>query len=185
MERTNFTSFNQQVLFQLNLKETRLWLKHELLSAPLDLPTRPRVCSSKWKHVKQLRGTLHCHARVPPNTPSVNWSLGSVGPLDSTSHWSDGWGGGRWFYSALCSVIGVKEVSFWHALTSFLNAPKRHPTIKPLSSGFYTHPMGMMGTVGVHISSCWTWLHLSAWLTGFLAGLILVLQLAAPMNSHT
>lgn len=90
--QTISTSLNQQVWFLQHLKETRLWLKHELLSASLDLPTCPRMCSSNKEHVKQLRGTLHSHARVPPNTPSVNWSLGSVGSPDSTSYWSGGGG---------------------------------------------------------------------------------------------
>lgn len=84
---------------------------------------------------------------VPPNTPSVNWSLGSVGSPDSASHWSDR--GGR-FWGAVCSVIGVKEEEFfWHVHTSFLCAPKWHPTIKPLSSDFYPCPVRMMGTACV------------------------------------
>lgn len=41
------------------------------------------------------------------------------------------------------------------------------------------------GNGGICIWSCRSCLHLSNWLTGFLVGLILVLQLAAPMNSHT
>lgn len=90
--QTISTSLNQQVLFLQHLRETRLWLKHELLPASLDPPTCPRMCSSNKEHVKQLCGTLHSHARVPPNTPSVNWSLGSVGSPDSTSYWSGGGG---------------------------------------------------------------------------------------------
>lgn len=86
--QTMFTSLNQQVLFLRHLKETRVWLKHELLSASLDPPTCAGMCSRNGEHAKQLRRTLHSHARVPPNTPSVNWSLGSLGSSDSTSHWS-------------------------------------------------------------------------------------------------
>lgn len=48
------------------------------------------VLKSNAQHVKLLRCTLYSHARVPPNTPSVNWSLDSVGYPDSTSHWSGG-----------------------------------------------------------------------------------------------
>lgn len=71
-----------------HLKETRPWLKHEPRSASLDPPTCAGICSRNAEHVKQHRCALHSHARVPPNTPSVNWSLGSVGSPDSTSRWS-------------------------------------------------------------------------------------------------
>lgn len=104
-------------------------------AALLDLLVCARMRSSNRKHTIHLVGTLHCHARVPPNTPSVNWSLGSVGSLDSTSHWSDV---GVSFLRAPGSVIGVKEVFLWHVLSSPLHALKWHPAIKPLSSGFYT-----------------------------------------------
>lgn len=87
----DFQIYNQQVLFLQHLTETRVRLECELNAATLDVPTCGRMClRSNAQHGKLLRCTLYSHARDPPNTPSVNWSLGSVGYPDSTSHWSGG-----------------------------------------------------------------------------------------------
>lgn len=57
----------------------------------LDVPTCAGICSGNGPHVKQLCCIFHSQAGVPPNTLSVNWSLGSVGSPDSASQWP-GWG---------------------------------------------------------------------------------------------
>lgn len=143
-----FTSLNQQVLFLWHLKEIGSWLKHEFLSAPVDLPTCPRMCSSNREYVKQLCATLHSHARVPPNTPSVNWSLGSVGSPDSPSHWSRG-GALVLGHSMWCNWCKKKCSSDMRLLLSFIQHSDMLPSHYLVA--FTRVPWGWWGGWGTYL----------------------------------